>query len=56
MELQPGDILYRTGHVEIYIGNGLRVGAHGDSLPTKDQISVESYTRGYFTDVYRFVQ
>lgn len=56
VELQPGDILYRTGHVEIYIGNGLRVGAHGDSLPTKDQISVESYTRGYFTDVYRFVQ
>ncbi|MBE6035566.1 MAG: NlpC/P60 family protein [Clostridiales bacterium] len=27
-DLQPGDILWRYGHTEIYVGNGLAVGAH----------------------------
>lgn len=27
-DLQPGDILLRSGHTEIYIGNGKNVGAH----------------------------
>lgn len=29
-ELQPGDILLRSGHTEIYIGDGRNVGAHRD--------------------------
>lgn len=28
MTLIPGDVLWRTGHTEMYIGNGQRVGAH----------------------------
>lgn len=57
VELQPGDVLYRSGHVEIYLGNGLRVGAHTSDAPIPDQISVKSYTPpGSFTAVYRFIQ
>lgn len=56
VELKPGDVLWRPGHVEIYIGNGLQVGAHTNQCAIPDQISVVSYTRGYFTDVYRFIQ
>ena len=60
VQLQPGDILWRggnSGHVEIYIGNNMRVGAHSARRPIPDQISVESYTPpGNFTKVYRFVQ
>ena len=55
VELQPGDVLWRSGHVEIYLGNGLRVGAHSANLPTADQISIENYNTGYFTRVYRFI-
>lgn len=55
VDLQPGDVLWRPGHVEMYIGNGLQVGAHTDGVPAADQISVESYVRGYFTKVYRFI-
>lgn len=29
-DLQPGDILLRDGHTEIYIGNGKNVGAHSN--------------------------
>ena len=34
-ELKRGDILWRVGHTEVYIGNGLKVGAHHnyDNLP-----------------------
>ena len=57
VDLQPGDVLYRAGHVEIYVGNGLRVGAHSDKIAIPDQISVKSYTPpGSFTGVYRFIQ
>ena len=56
VNLEPGDVLYRDGHVEIYLGNGLRVGAHSAKVAIPDQISVKSYTLGYFTDVYRFIK
>lgn len=42
-ELQPGDILSNDAHVELYIGNDQVVGAHSDSHPEADQISVERY-------------
>ena len=34
-DLQPGDILWRNGHTEVYVGDGKRVGAHKnyDSRP-----------------------
>lgn len=54
--LQPGDVLWRSGHVEMYIGNGQRVGAHSAKLDIKDQISIKGYKAGNFTYVYRFVQ
>lgn len=56
VELQPGDVLWRSEHVEIYIGNGLRVGAHTSNAPAADQISVKEYTPGYFTYIYRFIE
>lgn len=56
VELKPGDVLWRPGHVEMYIGNGFRVGAHTDGCAIPDQISVETYNPGYFTKVYRFIQ
>lgn len=57
VELQPGDVLWRSGHVEIYLGNNLRVGAHTDKVAIPDQISVKSYSPpGSFTKVYRFIQ
>lgn len=56
VDMQPGDVLYRDGHVEMYLGNGYRVGAHTDQVPAPDQISVKQYNPGYFTQVYRFIQ
>ena len=60
VELQPGDILWREGHVELYIGNNKRAGAHKHYPNSpKDDISIEkglpsgSYA---FTKVDRFVK
>ena len=33
VELQPGDVLWRSGHVEIYLGNGLRVRSSFSTIP-----------------------
>lgn len=56
VELQPGDILWRSGHVELYIGNNKRAGAHMHyASHPKDDISIKSGTEG-FTKVYRFVE
>ena len=56
VELMPGDIVWKQGHVELYIGNGLLVGAHTDTYPIPDQISVVSLPKGYYTYVYRFIK
>lgn len=57
VDLQPGDVLWRSGHVEMYLGNNLRVGAHSAKIAIPDQISIKSYTPpGSFTKVYRFIQ
>lgn len=56
VDLQPGDVLWKEEHVEIYIGNGMTVGAHGKSLPIPDQISVKKCSLTYYTGVYRFIK
>ena len=50
--LEPGDVLWRSGHVAIYIGNGQYVHA---SSP-ENGIMVSTYTQGYFTKLYRYVE
>lgn len=58
--LQPGDILWRSGHTEIYIGNGKTVGAHGSETNGKygkygDQTGheISVIPCGNFTYAYR---
>ncbi len=57
VDLQPGDILWRETHVELYIGNGKRAGAH-DHYPTnpQDDISIKDVEGGNFDRVYRFIK
>lgn len=55
VELQPGDVLWRAGHVTLYIGNGIYAAAHGKSFPINDQISVYSDNPAKYTYVYRFI-
>ena len=55
VKLQSGDILWRSGHVELYLGNNERAGAHSAKLSAKDQISIKKGISG-FTKVYRFVK
>lgn len=55
VELQPGDVLWRAGHVTLYIGNGIYAAAHGKSFPINDQISVYSDNPVKYTYVYRFI-
>ena len=55
IELQPGDVVWKPGHVELYIGNGMTVGAHTDECAGPDQISVVNYPKGYYTKAYRFI-
>ena len=60
VKLQPGDILWRSGHVELYIGDNKRAGAH-DHYPSRPQDDI-SIKKGLpsgtyaFTKVYRFVK
>ena len=55
VELQPGDVLWRSGHVTLYIGNGLYAAAHSANKPEADQISVYNDNPANYTYVYRFV-
>lgn len=50
--LQPGDVLYRYGHTEMYVGNGLMVGAHSDYGYTQsgDQTGEEISIKGLAGD------
>lgn len=59
--LKPGDVLWRPGHVAIYIGNGLIAHARGDEswgLYEQDQVAVcrLGAQAKPFTKVYRFVE
>ena len=58
-KLQPGDVLWRSGHVTIYIGNGIYVAAHGrEGIFANNpaaQISVYNDSPSKYTYVYRFV-
>ena len=58
-DLQAGDILLASGHVEIYIGSNQRVGAHrdydgvsGDS--TGEEINIKAYYRGDWYGILRY--
>lgn len=54
--LQPGDVLWKSGHVVLYIGNGQIAEAYGRiGIATADQIRVTGYTASRFTKVYRFI-
>lgn len=55
VELKPGDILWRSRHVELYIGNNKRAGAHTASYPKERQISIETGGMNSFSKVYRFI-
>lgn len=55
VELQPGDVLWRKGHVTLYIGNGLYVAAHSSKLPPDKQIDVYNDNPSKYTYVYRFI-
>ena len=50
--LEPGDVLWRSGHVAIYIGNGQYVHASG----TTNGILVSTYDPGRFTKAFRYVE
>ena len=58
--LQPGDILLNTkSHTEIYYGNGLMVGAHGDTDGSQGdssggEISVSNYSNKNWEGVLRY--
>lgn len=56
VELQPGDILWRSEHVTLYLGNGNYVAAHGSKYPIPDQISVANEQPTSYSRVYRFVE
>lgn len=51
--LRPGDVLWRNGHVGLYIGNGKIAEAKTANLPAADQIKITEYTNR-FTKIYRF--
>lgn len=54
--LQPGDVLWKNGHVVLYIGNGQIAEAWGrNGISTPDQIRVTAYSSTRFTRVYRFI-
>lgn len=55
VKLQSGDVLWRQGHVIIYIGEGKFVAAQGDKLPIPDQIKVYNDNVANYTYVYRFI-
>lgn len=57
--LKPGDILYRYGHTEMYIGNNLMAGAHDDygytqsGDQTGDEINIKGLT-GDWEYIFRY--
>ena len=57
--LQPGDVLWRSGHVTLYIGNGKYAAAHGcqGTLANNPaaQITVYNDSPSKYTYVYRFI-
>lgn len=57
--LKKGDVVWRNGHTEMYVGNGKLAGAHmdydgrrGDS--TGKEINVSKYWNGHWTGILRY--
>lgn len=55
VELKPGDVLWKNGHVTLYLGNGKFVAAHSEKKAKADQISVCNENISEYTYVYRFI-
>ena len=53
--LKPGDVLWRSGHVTLYLGNGQYAAAHGQNYSEADQITVYQDSPSNYTYVYRFI-
>lgn len=57
---KKGDILWRSGHTEMVYqpaeGGGFTMGAHTDSYPLADQVSINSFVSPYraWTSLFRF--
>lgn len=56
VQLMPGDVLWRSGHVIMYIGNGNYVAARSAKLPKPQQIEIYQANPASFTRVYRFIR
>lgn len=64
--VQRGDILWKSGHTEMYLGNGEQVGAHGNQPKTyspnrssspgdqADEISVSKFNFNNWEGVFRY--
>jgi cell wall-associated NlpC family hydrolase len=52
-DLQPGDILWRNGHVGIYVGNNEVVNAEGEAEGITLRLLADYKTKIGFTAVYR---
>jgi len=50
-DLQAGDILWKDGHVALYIGNNQIVEAYGEKIG----IIVADFKSGRFTQAYRVI-
>ena len=46
-QMQPGDVIFWGGHVEMYWGHGKKIGAHNSGLSKNKQISVNGMYGGY---------
>ena len=54
-ELMPGDILWRNGHAEFYLGNGQSVGAHNSTTGVGTTTAFGNNTNPYkYTHYFRY--
>ena len=53
--LKAGDILWKKGHVALYIGGGQIVEAYSSKVPKSEQIRVTGLAPGRFTEAYRII-
>lgn len=54
--LQPGDVLWASGHTEMMVDSTHRAGAHTSNRALADQVSVEDYYNHPWSKVLRYTQ